>query len=209
MNAENLSTCFTLSLMKSMNPATQLFLVGNGAVIIKKLISTSVDLSMPSVTNVRDNTRYKDVVIDKKPQGRDILLDPSDTMAPQMQRSLPTIPSPVLPRRDAPPGMTLQPQPPPFIMRQQKQQMAPQLRPGESRLRRQMAARGVIKKNPEEGGRAGNFMNAVPQPLPYRPKIDDMNLPPPTVFSGQVPKPDTSNSGNAEYNTGFNFNQWP
>eukprot|EP00924_Labyrinthula_sp_SR-Ha-C_P014330 maker-scaffold_20-snap-gene-2.9-mRNA-1 protein AED:0.04 eAED:0.04 QI:102/1/0.8/1/1/1/5/130/247 len=60
MSADNLATCFVLCLMSSNNSdaGEQMFLIANGARVLKWLISEPVNLFMPSVNSVKQNTLY-------------------------------------------------------------------------------------------------------------------------------------------------------
>eukprot|EP00924_Labyrinthula_sp_SR-Ha-C_P014356 maker-scaffold_20-snap-gene-3.43-mRNA-1 protein AED:0.00 eAED:0.00 QI:151/1/1/1/1/1/2/75/326 len=59
MNAENLATCFVLSLIGADNATDQLQILGTGGIAMKTLITKDVKLYMPSMQNVKNNTKFK------------------------------------------------------------------------------------------------------------------------------------------------------
>lgn len=66
MTANNLATCFVLSVFGRGETQAQILLVTTGSQIIKKLIEGQVRIFMPSVKHVKNNTRYKDEVKGEK-----------------------------------------------------------------------------------------------------------------------------------------------
>lgn len=71
MTANNLATCFVLSIFGRGKTHQQIILVTTGTKIIKQLIAGEIRIFMPSVKNVKKNTRYKDEVKgDKKGKGK-------------------------------------------------------------------------------------------------------------------------------------------